>query len=140
MLAVCPMPPESRPPRLRPPPSRFPWLVVLLAVLLVELCLLPLRAPQRPALPDVDGAVLVTQDHGWGNKPLEPRRIPAPGKGDPSWQRGNCADWQVEKSGYCWAPLDPAKVKPPCPGALYEDAGRCWAPVVKRGPDASMHR
>ena len=139
MLGICTAPrvrdlirPSRWPPR---PPSWGAWLWVLLSVLAVEMFLLPLRRPRAVSHPETSGAVLITTD--WGEKPIR-RLMPPPGKGDPNWERGPCSPPYKEISGYCWAAMDPADFKPPCPGGLYEDKGRCFAPVVKANPNRSL--
>jgi hypothetical protein len=133
MLGVCPLPPDSRRPRL-PRPPRSPWPAVVFLVLAVELCLLPLRSPRHLALPEVEGAVLVTSD--LGERPV--RRI-IPANPDPAWTRPPCEPWQQAIQGACWARI--ADAKPPCPGGLYEHRGACYTPVVKgQRPPMSIHR
>jgi hypothetical protein len=99
--------------------------------------MLPLRRPRVVAAPVPEGAVLITQE--WGEKPIL-RQVPAPGKGDPTWQQAPCAEWQSALNGYCFAPMDPNRVKPPCPGGLYEHNNRCFAPVVKANPNRSIRK
>lgn len=139
MLAFCAPPtwrdllsPNRWPPR---PPTWGGWLAVLLLVVFIELCLLPMRRPRFVAAPVPEGAVLITSE--WGEKPIL-RQVPAPGKGDPTWEKGPCAKPYTEISGYCFAELSPEKFKPPCAGGLYEHAGRCFAPVVKANPNRSV--
>lgn len=131
MFGVCAQPPEWKWLRRRPPtpPPSFPWLALLLAVLAVELCMLPLRRPRvAEPLPEVEGAVLITADPAWGEKPV--RRI-IPPRPDPNWAKPPCESWQTELAGACWGKMDPEKIRPPCPGSLYEHQGACYAPIVK---------
>jgi hypothetical protein len=141
MHSLCP-PPRARDflrlPR-RPRPPRNPWAWVVVAMLAAELVVLALKPEpeQRAALPDVDGAVLITTD--MGERPVR-RIIPAPGKGDPSWAKAPCdRAWQEEIAGTCWS--EQARAKPPCPGGLYEHQGRCFAPITKgQRPPTSIGR
>lgn len=137
-FGFCPQPPQwnwlyRRSPR-SPRPPRSPWGWMLLGAFVVSL--LPLVLPPKDApelrtdaLEVEEGAVLVTTEHEWGNKPV--RRIipPSPPEGS-GWERVPCREkWMHAINGACWAKVEGAT--PPCSSGLYEHKGGCFSPIVK---------